>query len=243
MSQYSLAFVLKNLSLIDNDYSMKHRVYIQPKSKGFTLLELLIAISLTTILMTVLVVGMNLISRDWQKSNNRLEQKLDESLLLLQLEKAILGTYPYQFKTTDLAKEKVFFNGSESELSWISTVSPNRSAGLMLWRIKSAEDGGLNLSVLPAYPGDLNAQLSKYDGQHSTHTTYFKDYKISFSYLSGGAKKGALKSKKWTQSWIMKDNKLPLGIRMKLTNELDHYEMFAFVRVSKTQKLSSFDGN
>lgn len=208
-------------------------------AKGFTLLELLIAVSLTAVLMTVLVVGLSLITRDWEKHGEHLDQALDESLLLLQMEKAILGAFPYKFKETSLAKEELFFAGASNELRWVSTVSPEHTSGLMLWHIKANEEGGMTVNVQAAYPGNLNKQLEKYQDKNPDSPVYFKDFKISFFYLSENSQK----IKQWSQNWDSKDKRgLPIGVRMvfkKSDEQLasmeqsdirNNYELFSFIR-------------
>ncbi|MCK5697003.1 MAG: prepilin-type N-terminal cleavage/methylation domain-containing protein [Gammaproteobacteria bacterium] len=217
--------------------------------KGFTLLELLIAISLTAILMTVLVVGINLITRDWERNNQVLDKKLDESLVLLQIEKAILGTFPYSYKETILSATKLFFNATETELNWASTVSPNRSSGLTLWHIKAQEEGGISLAITPAYPGSIStseekqAELQASDSRVD-QTIYFKDYKVSFSYLIENKIKDK-ESKEWKKTLEDTDNELPLGVKIHFTQhdknddkDSNTYEMFAFIR-AQPQKSSS----
>jgi len=224
--------------------------------KGFSLLELLVSISLTTILMTVLVVGMNLITRDWERNNKLLDQKLDESLLLLQIEKAILGTFPYSYKEDTLSAEKIFFNATEMELNWASTVSPNRSSGLTLWHIKVQEEGGLSLSVTPAYPDNLTTSVKKSEAQPAgtivkdslESMTYFKDYKVSFSYLIESKIK-AKQSKEWKETWDASEQALPLGVKINFVRQddkdksSDAYEIFAFIRAQPQKGASSFGGS
>lgn len=208
-------------------------------AKGFTLLELLISISLTAVLMTVLVVGLNLITRDWEKQSGYLDEKLDESLLLLQLEQAILGAYPYKFKENNLAQEELFFTGDATELRWVSTVSPQHTSGLMLWQIKTNEEGGMRINVQTAYPGSLNKQLVNNQNNSPEPQLYFKDFKVSLSYLFENTKK----IKEWRRNWDAKEIKsLPIGVRMvfKRINEQSGfsqestsqnvYELFGFIR-------------
>ncbi len=230
--------------------------------KGFTLLELLISISLTTILMTVLVVGMNLITRDWERNNKVLEQKLDESLLLLQIEKAILGTFPYSYKENTISAEKIFFNATETELKWASTVSPNRSSGLTLWHIKVQEEGGISLSVSPAYPESIDSQVQK-TGEPSSEDSfkedseqaleqsiYFKNYKVSLAYLIEDEKK-IKDNKQWSKTWEEADKRLPLGIKINFAPDdqedeqqsRDAYELFAFIRAQPKKGSSAFGGH
>lgn len=206
-------------------------------SRGFTLLELLIAVSLSAVLMTVLVVGLNSITRDWEKSGNKLDEKIDNSLLLLQLEKAILGTYPYLSQENSVAQEQLFFDGSKTELSWVSTVSPERNSSLNLWHLAADENNGFKLNVLTVSSGDLNKQLEKAQSAEQEPIHYFKDYKVSLHYLVETTNQ----HKEWKSSWSGKDEEqFPLGVKIqfKLDDEseqnLDFY-VFSFIRVNTSE--------
>ncbi len=203
------------------------------RSHGFTLLELLIAISLSTLLMTVLVVGLNQITRDWERRGGTLDAMLDDSLLLLQIEKAILGTFAYNNKENATAQDKLFFTGSNSEIKWVSTVSPDRNSGLTLWQLKVNEEQGLDVVTLPIYPGDLNKQLQRFLASRENKPVYFQDYKIVLSYLSENSKN----KKEWSTKWLAEEkNTLPLGIRVtfKKLGEGENttaFEVFSFIPV------------
>lgn len=210
-----------------------HSSFVVKQAKGFTLLELLIAISLSAVLMTVLVVGLRQISHDFEKQGKRLDQKIDESLLLLQLEKAILGTFAYRFKEQSLAREELFFEGSKTELNWVSTVSPGRNSSLMLWHLDAAEGKGFRLNVLPAYPGNLHKQLEKAQTEQEHPMIYFTDYEISLHYLGVTTNQ----KKQWQTSWSGKEkNDFPLGVRIQFEpledgseSEMD-FSVFSFIR-------------
>jgi len=199
-------------------------------NKGFTLLELLISVSLSVLLMMLLVLGLNSISRDWQKQGDQLDHKLDKSLLLLQLEKALIGTFPYEYKETPQAKKKLFFSGTPTEIQWLSTVSPDRTKGLSLWHLKAEGTSGFTLSVLAAYPGSLKKQLEAYNKTHPELTYYFSDHIISITYLAEDKQE----TKQWLTSWdATQENKLPLGIRISLKDyQQSHntFELFSFIR-------------
>lgn len=211
-----------------------HSLSLVKQTRGFTLLELLIAISLSAVLMTVLVAGLSQISRDFEKQGESLDQKIDESLLLLQLEKAILGTVVYRFKKQSLAREDLFFEGSKTELSWVSTVSPGRNNSLTFWHLDADDDQGFRLNVLPAYPGNLHQQLEKAQAEEEQPMIYFKDYKISLHYLGVTINQ----KKQWYSRWSGKDkNELPLGVRIQFeptenSSESDMgFSVFSFIRV------------
>ena len=215
-----------------------HNLQHSSCSSGFTLLELLIAVSLSAVLMTVLVVGLNSITRDWEKSGNKLDDKIDNSLLLLQLEKAIMGTYPYQSRESNIAKEQLFFNGTKTELSWVSTVSPARNSSLNLWHLATDENNGFTLNILPVSSGDLNKQREKAQSTAKEPTRYFKDYKVSLHYLVETTNQ----HKEWKSSWSGKDeDKFPLGVKIQFKlddgseQKLDFY-VFSFIRASAETK-------
>jgi len=214
-----------------------------PRTNGFTLLELLIAISLSALLMTVLVVGLNQITRDWDRRGGELDALIDNSLLLLQIEKAILGTFAYNYKENATAKQQLFFEGTKTTLKWVSTVSPDRSGGLTLWQLKSDEEQGLQLVTLPVYPGDLNKQLHRFESSQENIPVYFKEYKIDIHYLAENTKH----KKEWSTNWLAEDkNALPLGIRLAFNrvNEgkaiqektEDNFEVFGFIPVKSNSQ-------
>lgn len=215
------------------------KVYKKARSSGFTLLELLIAISLSTLLMIVLVVGLNQITRDWERSGGTLDALIDDSLLLLQIEKAILGTFAYHYKENATAAKQLFFEGSKTSLKWVSTVSPDRSGGLTLWQVKVDDEQGLRLVTLPVYPGDLNKQLQRFELQQEKSPVYFKDYKIDIHFLSENIKN----KKEWLSNWLAEDKKaLPLGIRLAF-NRVDeeaenNFEVFSFIAVDSSSQSS-----
>ncbi|MCU7940602.1 MAG: prepilin-type N-terminal cleavage/methylation domain-containing protein [gamma proteobacterium symbiont of Bathyaustriella thionipta] len=207
--------------------------------KGFTLLELLIAISLSAVLMTVLVVGLRQITLDFEKQGASLDQKIDESLLLRQLEKAILGTFAYRFKAQNLGKAELFFAGSNTELSWVSTVSPGRNNSLMVWHLNASTGNGFKLTVLPAYPGNLQQQLDKAKIKENLPIIYFKDYKVSLHYLVVTTND----KKQWQTSWSGKrENELPLGVRVQferkenISENEQNFSVFSFIRVDANVK-------
>lgn len=210
-----------------------HSSAVLRHTKGFTLLELLIALSLSAILMTVLVTGLSQISSDWEKQGEKLEQKIDESLLLLQLEKAILGTFPYRFREHSLAQETLFFEGGKSKLSWVSTASPDHNNSLTLWHLEADQDNGFRLTVLPAYPGNLHKQLETAQTEQKHPMIFFKDYKVSMHYLVVTTNQ----KKNWQTSFSGTDkNEFPLAVRIQFEQKENvsqqdmDFSVFSFIR-------------
>ena len=149
-------------------------------SGGFTLLEVLIALTLSALIMLMLAMGMNLVLNDWTRSSNRLEESIDKVLLLLQIERAIEGAFPYVYKDRDENKKYIFFEGDEEKMSWVSTVSPGRESGLMAWQLLlNNEKSGLDIRITPAFASDPTESLE----EQATTISALQDYKAYFEYL------------------------------------------------------------
>ena len=113
------------------------RRFKEPRAKnpqrGFTLIEVLLALALTALLLTLLSTGMYVVARDWKDNTERLDAKLDESLAILQIERALIAAFPHSFNSTETLLREVYFDGEDDRLSLVSTVSPQRLAGLTAW--------------------------------------------------------------------------------------------------------------
>ncbi len=59
--------------------------------------------------MTLLVGGFYQLSRNWGKQNHFLDEKIDNSLIMSEIEKALLGTFPYSYKDKKTGQKALFF--------------------------------------------------------------------------------------------------------------------------------------
>ncbi len=76
--------------------------------QGFTLIEVLLALALTALLLTLLSTGMYVVARDWNDESDRLDTALDESLAILQLERALLAAFPHSFNSIETLLREIF---------------------------------------------------------------------------------------------------------------------------------------
>ena len=67
------------------------------KVKGFTLIEVVLALGLTTLLLGLLSTSVFIVGADWNRNSNSLDEKLEKSLALLQLDRALHGAFPHSF--------------------------------------------------------------------------------------------------------------------------------------------------
>ena len=120
----------------------QHTVHSTLRQSGFTLIEVLLALGLTAMLLGLLSTGVYVVTQDWNRNSDQLDQSLDEALALLQLDRALHGAFPHGYTDPETLSRYIYFIGEDDYLSWVSTASPQRTPGLMTWELFSV-DGAL----------------------------------------------------------------------------------------------------
>lgn len=185
--------------------------YFGYRCQGFTLLELLIAMTLSTVLMVVLVSGFSLISKNWEKQDNRLDASIDQSLIRIELENAIMGAFPYTYQ--DKKKTYIYFTGEKQSLGFVSTLSPSYNNQITIWQLQANHKGGLDIRVSEALTGDPQAVLARQSGKAAEPTHVLADKSVRFSYLD----KDKNGHTQWLNQWDGKQRRaLPQAVKISL---------------------------
>lgn len=174
---------------------------------GFTLLEVLIAITLGTLVVGMLGLGTRSIVNDWQREQGFLDAAVDGSLALLQLERALFGAFPHSYINRDELERFVYFHGDESTLRFVSSVSLESGGGLTAWSLENAA-AGLLLRLAPAYSDNPDARLDA-----APPTVFLPDYQARFRYLV----QRNPQEKEWREDWPPETlQSLPLAVEVLL---------------------------
>ena len=207
--------------------------------RGFTLLELLIALGLSALLLTVIAAALHQVSRDWERGQGRADENLDRVLALLQLERALQGAYPHFHLDAENKESRLFFEGEREELAWVSTVSP-RGEGMAAWRLEG--DGGVDgegrsgvvLRLAPAFADDPSERL-----EEASAELLLADYRASFEYLF--EKEKDPDDQQWFDEWSAEErNELPRAVRVvlePLTDAGEPLEVVAPIAAHRHPKL------
>ncbi len=175
------------------------------RQAGFTLLELMISITLTAILLGMLSAGVYAVVNEWQRETSVLDRTLDKSLAMLQVERALLGAFPHSYVDQNRLARLLYFQGAADEISWISTVSPLRQPGLAAWRLRSAQDG-ITLSLTPAFGDDPDLRFDD-----APTTLLLPGYSLQLRYLW----QLNLEEKAWSDEWLGSEQQsLPLAVHV-----------------------------
>ena len=175
---------------------------------GFTLVEVILALALTTLLLGLLSSGVFIVAGDWNRNADVLDESLDEALAVLQIERALHGAFPHSYTNTETLSRQLFFSGESDYLGWVSTVSAQRTPGLTAWELFNVEDEGVYLTLVPAFSDDPSLRL-----QEAEPMLIFPDYQIEFSYLYEELDENRLWSEEWEAEELLS---LPLAVYVRL---------------------------
>ncbi|HTQ99739.1 MAG TPA: prepilin-type N-terminal cleavage/methylation domain-containing protein [Candidatus Acidoferrum sp.] len=179
------------------------------KSAGFTLIELVVAMTLTALLLGMLTVGLYGVVNDWQRDGSALDTTLDRTLVVLQLDRALQSAFPHSYIDTKKLGQYVYFEADKNSLSFVSTVSPQRKAGLTAWYLTSDDKKGVQLKQTPAFADDPRLRLDDLDP-----VPLLPEYTAQWSFL---LQKNA-DTKEWVQEWSGRDHQsLPIAVHLTLT--------------------------
>lgn len=175
---------------------------------GFTLVEVILALALTTLLLGLLSSGVFIVAGDWNRNADVLDESLDEALAVLQIERALHGAFPHSYTNMETLSRQLFFSGESDYLGWVSTVSAQRTPGLTAWELFNVEDEGVYLTLVPAFSDDPSLRL-----QEAKPMLIFPDYQIEFSYLYEELGENRLWSEEWEAEELLS---LPLAVYVRL---------------------------
>ena len=183
--------------------------------RGFTLLELLIAITLSIVILGILFAALRLGYKAQAKGNERNEQSQKIRILSDRIAWLFRGAYPYYRNTID--EEKLFFDGKPDRAGFVTSsvdihgLGPEDRAGLK-WVSIFADREGLKIRekvyFLKDVFDDTGGKVYLLDPDVS---------KIEFAYydISEGGKEGV-----WVSEWNPDDKEtIPAAVKILMTVE------------------------
>ena len=203
----------------------EHSVMTERNSGGFTLIEVILALGLTALILGLLSTGVYIVADDWNRNADVLDASLDEALSILQLDRALHGAFPHSFTNEETLSRQIYFSGEDDFLSWVSTVSPQRSPGLTAWELFTVDNEGVYLSLVPAYSDKPDARLAE-----AQPRLILPGYAAQFSYLYQELDEDKLWRDEWEAQQLLS---LPLAVYVRFEpfdDEGETLEILARIR-------------
>ncbi|PCI77076.1 MAG: hypothetical protein COB20_09080 [SAR86 cluster bacterium] len=183
------------------------------KQTGFTLVEIILSLGLTALLLGLLSSGVYIVADDWNRNSDVLDKSLDQALVVLQIDRALHGAFPHSYTNFDTLGREIYFHGEDDYLSFVSTVSPQRSPGLTVWEMYSVVDEGVYLSLVPAFSDEPTERLNE-----SEPILILENYTAEFSYLYQDLNENRL----WLDEWFGEEEQsLPLAVYVRFIPQRD----------------------
>jgi len=183
--------------------------------RGFTLLELLIALSLSIVILIILFAALRLGYKSEAKGTERSEQAQKVRIVSDRITWLLRGTYPFYLNTPD--EQKLYFEGKSDRVSFVTSSvdahgsGPEDQAGLK-WASIFSDKEGLKIREKVYFLKDVF--------EDSGGKVFLLDpevNKIEFEYLDipEGEKQGS-----WVSEWDPEDKEtLPAAVKVLMTME------------------------
>lgn len=205
-------------------------------STGFTLIEVLIAMTLLGIMVVLLFSSMKICADSWLKGENKITD-VNEVAVVYQFFQHHLTTAKPLWD--DFSEEnKVFaFQGKNKELQFVSSFPASaKKSGLQLFSLKLINDGDeqlIQVSIKPFYP------IAKGEEWHLEEVTLLRHVRnISLSYfgLDDTQPEGF-----WQEDWLVKETQ-PNLVKIKIERDDDSYWPEMVVELKSVGTSTSSDG-
>ena len=92
--------------------------------RGFTLLELLLALAIIGALVVIALSGVRIALAAWRQGEDRAEAHQHLRGVVLSLARSLTGTYPYNAPRGEAPSPELLFTGTESRLELVTQVAP-----------------------------------------------------------------------------------------------------------------------
>lgn len=184
------------------------------RSRGFTLIELVVALTLLALMSTVLFGALGFAGRSWEGGEAKAEQvgsmRLAEGFLRSQLESA------HPLRMRKMAQFPLLFNGTETEIRYAAPL-PSRISGGGIWyyRLAVQEEAEKSRLVLERVVPDLDAGALPEFGEadRSILAEDIKSLRVGYYGRDVGAAQATAPT--WRDRWD-DPNRMPLMIRIEV---------------------------
>jgi len=201
---------------------------VQLKSnKGFTLLELLLSITMLALIAGILGWTLNMAHRTVDKGERKIHYLEREKAAYSLVESQLSALIPYQYD--DEGEKKIFFAGGKDKLTFASNYSlwrGTRGNAFVAYEVQANEKGGKFLRVTEQVIGlKTNDEAIIFDDCDS----------INFEYYL----KNAFEEGKWIEEWPTDEKGLPAKIRINIARNARKISLVVNPPVKPTLTLTS----
>jgi general secretion pathway protein J len=180
-------------------------------ARGFTLLELMIAMALLALLSSLLYGSLSMSAASWNRGEARAEQSADMRLAFQFLRQSLTAQHPLRMHK--VVEQPLYFQGAHDSLAYAAVIPGRAGGGIYYFRLALADsDNGKSLVLSRVIPDPTALELPSFD--HADFSLLARDVaELRVSYFGRDPNADVSMAPTWRDKW---DDKfvLPLMIRI-----------------------------
>lgn len=181
----------------------------KPKVTGFTLLEVMIAMTLLSIMVVLLFSSLRVGAESWDKGERKIADVNEKAVVYQFFKRHLTATRPLWDDFSD--DDRVFsFQGEGDKIQFVSVFPASASRkGIQLFEVAydRADKGSIVISLKPFYP---TASEEEWEQENEILLTNVKKFEIEYFDIDLEAKDG-----EWIDDWQGKE-RLPALVKIKI---------------------------
>lgn len=209
-------------------------------SAGFTLLELIISLTIIAIIAMMVQNGFRLSVSAWEKGESAIEDQQRYRYVLELIQRQLASSLPHASSEKVKTDSDVVFKGDDASLEFVSRMSliPGDSSGMIRVRYRvETEDDGKNVLFAESHLVDrLSVSSQDEPGEEDWHILLSDIHDFAFDYLAGLSTEDALDDASfWESSWgdSGEQKGLPLALRVRFQLDEESMPLYLMVPVGK----------
>ncbi len=206
---------------------------------GFTLLELLISLTIIGLILVIVFGALRIGARAWEKGEKDVEIHQRQRVVLENIRRQIASTCLREIKGVEgegLTTKKFFFRGDSEGMEFISRVPmvPTARSGMVYVKYVVREEDGGDKKRLMLYEKDILFIETEEDIGDQDEADFFElipgAENIEFAYLKRPEDKDA--DPEWQEAWDLdSDTGIPLAVKITLQEDEDTAPIYVIARL------------
>ncbi len=202
---------------------------------GFTLIEVLIAMTLLGIMVVLLFSSMKICADSWQKGEDKITEVNDVAVVYQFFQHHLSTAIPLWDNFSEEGNKVFAFQGKNQELQFVSSFPASaKKSGLQLFSLKLIKDGDeqlIQVSITPFYP------IAKGEEWHKEEVTllrHVRNFSLNYYKLDDPQAEGV-----WQEDWLGEETQ-PRLVKIKIERDNGGFwpEMVVELKSEPTQSNS-----
>ncbi len=203
-------------------------------SPGFTLLELLISLTIIGLILVIVFGALRIGVRAWEKGEKDVEIRQRQRVVLGNIKRQIASTCLREIKSED--QKAFFFKGDKESMEFMSRVPmvPTTRSGMVYVKYVVREEDDGEKKRLMLYEKDVVFMEKEKSMDDRDDADFFElipgAENIGFEYLKGAEDKDA--DPEWQDTWDPdSDTGIPLAVKITLEEDVDATPIYVIARI------------